>query len=142
MRKITLENASLVLTVGGQEYNFDHVTNITIGDPRENMKAISPQGGRGGLKYRTGLTAPVTADFITRNIPVEYYPMLRAAFEDQDDVDVLLIDTATEEAYRFNDALLRQNIAQGTITEGEGSFDTPLNFACAPVDYEYVPANA
>jgi hypothetical protein len=142
MGNLTIENATVTATLNGLRYVHSFVTNITIADPRENALTVSPQSGSNGIAYRTGTTSAVTGEMTARGLEVPLADMYKKAFNDQERIDFMIVDSATGERYDMNNALVRTNPLNTTITEGESSLDVAINFACPPADYNHTSATS
>lgn len=139
---ISIANASVTITdqVTGITYAHDFVTNITIKEGQTNALAISPQGSGKGIAYRTGLTTPVTTDLVVRGTPVELAEYYKSAFVRQLRFDVMIMDTATNERYDINYAIISESPRSTAITEDETSLNQTIKFASPPAHFSHVPA--
>lgn len=140
--KITIENASLSVNFNGQAYEFAWLNSVTITDPRENTLSVSPQGKGDGVSFRTGMTTPVTSDFVVREVAYDLFQLLKTIFEDQSRADFLLYDQKNGDRYELNQSLIRNNPSNTSLAEGESTLDVPLNIGCAPHRFGHFPPEA
>lgn len=139
---ISIDKAAVTITdiLSGLTYSHTFVTNITIVEGKVNNLTVSPQGGGKGIVYGTGLTVPVMTDLVVRDTPVELVEFYKNAFSKQLRFDVMIVDTASNERYDINYAIIRESPRSVTITEGETSLDQPLGFASPPAHFTHAPA--
>lgn len=139
---INIANASVTITNAESSVTYAHefVTNITIVEGRTNNLTVSPQGGGKGIAYSTGLTTPVLTDMVVRDTPIELMEYYKVAFDKQLRFDVMILDTATNERYDINYAIIRDSPRSATITEGETSLDQAIGFASPPAHFTHAPA--
>lgn len=134
---ITIENATVTATINSVEYVHAFVTNITIADPLQNMLTVSPQGTGKGIVYRTGTTSPVVTSLTVRDLAVALKNLYKNAFKDQSRVDLMIVDTATQERYDFDDSIIQDNPVNSTISEGETSLDVAIIFQTPPSSFDH-----
>ena len=138
-KRITIENAELSIVFGENAYSFDWVTSVVINDPRENVLANSPQGRGDGIVYRNGTTTPVATEMVVREVPGELYSLMKDAFENQDRVDIMLYDKVAGDQYTLDDSVIRTNPSNLNLSEGEDSFDVPLNVSTTTNRFTHTP---
>ena len=138
-KRVTIENAELTITFDDLAYKFEWVNSVTINDARENTLVVSPQGTGNGIPYRNGVTTPVTADFVVREISTEMFGLLSKAFEDQERVDILLFDKLSGDQYTLDDAIIRSNPSNVDVAEGEDSMNVMVNTNCTPNQFKHKP---
>lgn len=134
---ISIVNAAVQVTdANGDQYSHDYVTNITIANPRENGLALSPQSGR-GIRFDVNITQPVALDMIVRGMDPDLLALYTQAFQNGERLDVSVIDSKTGEHYYINEALVKTDPRNATITEGETSLDQPLSFIAPQNAFSY-----
>lgn len=139
---ISIATAAVTITdrLTKTTYSHDFVTNITIVEGRTNNMTVSPQGGGEGIVYDANLTVPVMTDMIVRGTQIELAQFYKAAYDKKLRFDVMIVDTATNERYDINRAIIRDSPRSTTITEGEASLDQALGFASPPAFFTHAPA--
>lgn len=139
---ISIANASVTITdqLSGVTYAHGFVTNITIAEGKINNLTVSPQGGGKGIVYGTNLTTPVLTDIVVRDTPVELAEYYKTAFHNQKRFDVMIMDTATNERYDINEAIIRESPRSTNIAEGEASLDQAIGFASPPAYFTHTPS--
>lgn len=137
---ISIKNAAVTITdQDGNQYHHDYVTNIAINNPRENALAISPQSGK-GIKFENNITQPVAIDLIVRGMPADMVTFYTTVFESGERIDIAIVDASTGEHYYQNDAVIKSDPRNATISEGEASLDQPLAFIGPQASYSHGPA--
>ena len=134
---ITIENATVTVTVNDVEYVHAFVTNVTIADPLQNMLSVSPQGGGIGIVYRTGTTSPVVTNLTVRDLAVALKNLYKNAFKNQTRIDLMIVNTATQERYDFDNSIVQDNPVNSTISEGETALDVAIIFQTPPSTFDH-----
>lgn len=134
---ISIVNAAVSVTdANGDQYSHDYVTNITIANPRENGLALSPQSGR-GIRFDVNITQPVTVDMVVRGMDPALLALYTQVFQDGERLDLSVVDAKTGEHYYINEALVKTDPRNATITDGESSLDQPLSFIAPQNAFNY-----
>lgn len=134
---ISIVNAAITVTdANGVQYAHDYVTNITIANPRENGLALSPQSGR-GIRFDVNITQPVAVDLVVRGMAPELLALYTQAFSEGERLDIAIVDSKTGEHYYVNEALVKTDPRNATISDGEESLDQPLSFIAPQNAFNY-----
>ncbi len=117
------------LTLGGVNYDFEHVNNLTIEDP-EKTKLI--RGGNAsnktGLVYKEGLKDAKTITVTIIGMPAELHNLLKQAYADRTRMDCFCISRVDGSSKIAKNSVLSQEPKQLTLDEGAESMNTALIF--------------
>lgn len=130
------------VTLGGVNYDFDHVVSVEIEDP-ERAKLIrgSNAGNKTGLSYREGLREAkiVTATII--GMSNELHSLLKAAYDASTRMDWYCVNRKDGSKKMAKNAILSQSPKQLTMDDTPDSMNTALIFESFDIDEEHKGSN-
>ncbi len=129
---IRLPHAECTIEINDTPYTFKQFISFTFTDPRQTTVLASPQGTGAGLTVKSGLTQASTVQTIVRDVPAALQLKMIEAFENDERVRFNIVDLQTQKVFSMSDAVFNTNPAQGTINEGEETYNIPVNLHCAP----------
>lgn len=122
-------NSDFGIKIGGVDYRFEHVQDVTIEDPEMNrLTRGSNASNQIGLAYKEGISEPKRWTVNIMNMSAELKGVLDAAFKDQTRVDVYCIDRGDGSAKIGKDALLCNYPQQLTLDQSPESMAVQLTF--------------
>ena len=117
------------VTVGGVNYDFDHVQNLTIEDPeRTKLVRGGNAGNKTGLIYKEGIKDAKTVTVTIIGMSMAIHNMLKTAYADKTRVDAYCVSRVDGSAKIAKNAILSQEPKQLTVDDGADSMNTALVF--------------
>lgn len=122
-------NSDFGIKLGGVNYNFTHVQNMTIEDP-ENTKLVRGANGgdKLGLVYKEGIKEPKKVTVTIIGMSLELKAALDGAYNDKVRLDVWCIDRSDGSSKMAKNAILSTQPQQLTIDENSDSMNVALIF--------------
>ncbi len=122
-------NSDFGIKIGGVNYNFTHVENMTIEDP-ETTKLVrgANAGDKLGLPYKEGIKEPKKITVTIKGMSKALKEVLQAAYDAQTRLDVWCIDRGDGSSKMAKNALLSTQPNQLTIDENADSMNVALIF--------------
>lgn len=122
-----LFDCDIGLKLGGTNYQFGHVEEVTIDDPEETTLTRGSNGtDTDGLAYTDGLNEPKTITIPTMNMPIELYNLLVAAHKNKTRMDFYAVSRRDGSRKSATSALLSKKPQQLTIGNSAESMQVQL----------------
>jgi hypothetical protein len=117
------------VTLGGVNYDFEHIENLQIEDP-ERTKLIrgGNAGNKTGLIYKEGIKEPKTITLTVIGMPMELHNLLKQAYTDKTRVDCYCVSRVDGSSKIAKNAILSQEPKQLTLDDSAESMHTALIF--------------
>jgi len=122
-------NSDFGIKLGGVNYSFTHVENMSIEDP-ETTKLVrgANAGDKLGLPYKEGIKEPKKVTVTIKGMSKSLKEVLDAAYVGQTRVDVWCIDRTDGSSKMAKNAILSTQPNQLTIDENSDSMNVALIF--------------
>lgn len=122
-------NCDFGVKVGGVDYAFEHVTQVTIEDPERNrLTRGANASNKIGLAYKDGLKDPKRWTIPILNMSADLKAVLDGAYENQTRCDVYCIDRSDGSTKKAANAVLSNRPQQLTIEDTAESMQVSLEF--------------
>lgn len=122
-------NCDFGVKISGVDYQFEHVSQITIEDPERNrLTRGSNASNKTGLVYKDGLKDPKRWTIPILNMSVELKAKLDECYDNQTRVDVYCIDRTDGSSKMGKNAILSNRPQQLTIEDTAESMQVSLEF--------------
>ncbi len=126
------------VTLGGVNYDFEHVQNLAIDDP-ETTKLI--RGGNAsnktGLIYKDGIKDAKKVTVTIIGMTMELHNLLKAAYNDKTRMDCYCVSRVDGSAKIAKNAILSQEPKQVQIDDSAESMNTALAFESFDISEVY-----
>jgi hypothetical protein len=136
MDMMTLPNVETTVTIDGESYVMDQTISIEANDQREIRKLSSPQGNKSRLYMASNLTTDMQVNMIIRDISADMQKKLFTCYNDEEQVDVLILDLKSGKSISVSNAFLATNPQNIKIDESENTFDIALNLSVGRGDFK------
>lgn len=130
MGALKLYNCDIGFTLNGVNYDFLHVSEVTVEDPeRVNLTRGSNAGDEVGIAYREGIRDPKTITINALDVPAALFNVLSTAFKNQQRFElVYVIDRNDGTKKEAKNALLSQLPQQLTLDDTMESMTVALTW--------------
>jgi hypothetical protein len=108
------------VTLGGVNYDFEHIENLQIEDGNA--------GNKTGLIYKEGIKEPKTITLTVIGMPMELHNLLKQAYTDKTRVDCYCVSRVDGSSKIAKNAILSQEPKQLTLDDSAESMHTALIF--------------
>lgn len=124
-----IDRCSFGIKIGGVNYDFTDVENLTIEDPERNKLTRGANAQNIiGLSYKEGIKEPKRWTIPIMNMSIGLKDVLDAAFVSQTRVDVYAIDNFDGSSKMAKNAILCNRPQQLTLDESAESMGVSLEF--------------
>lgn len=122
-------NCDFGVKIGGVDYQFDHVSQVTIEDPERNrLTRGANASNKTGLVYKDGLKDPKRWTIPILAMSPELKAKLDECYDQQTRVDVYCIDRGDGSSKMGKNAILSNRPQQLTIEDTAESMQVSLEF--------------
>lgn len=126
---IKLYDCDIGITLGGVNYEFEHVDSVSVEDPRRHRLIRGANASnKVGLPYTEGIKEAVTVTTSVIGIPAALHTLLKAAFLNKERMDFWAISRQNGSSKMAKNAILSQEPQQPTLDDSPESLNTPLVF--------------
>lgn len=124
-----LYDCDVGVTIGGVNYEFDHVAEVTIENPEKTRLVRGANAGnKTGLDYKEGVKDAHTISMTIIGLSKALHTLLVQTFNDRSRVDGYVISRSDGSSKKFNQAVLSQSPQQLTLNDTPESLNTVLMF--------------
>lgn len=122
-------NCDFGVKIGGVDYAFEHVSQVTIDDPERNrLTRGANASNKTGLVYKDGLKDPKRWTVPILNMSPELKAKLDECYDQQTRLDVYCIDRTDGSSKMGKNAILSNRPQQLTIEDTAESMQVSLEF--------------
>lgn len=122
-------NCDFGVKIGGVDYAFEHVAQVTIDDPERNrLTRGANASNKTGLVYKDGLKDPKRWTVPILNMSPELKAKLDECYDQQTRLDVYCIDRTDGSSKMGKNAILSNRPQQLTIEDTAESMQVSLEF--------------
>lgn len=122
-------NCDFGIKIGGVNYDFEHVSQLTIEDPERNrLTRGSNAKNKIGLAYKEGLKEPKKWTIPILSMSAELKGVLDGAYADQTRCEVYAIDRTDGSSKIAKNAIMANKPQQLTMDETAESMQVSLEF--------------
>lgn len=122
-------NCDFGVKVGGVDYQFEHVAQVTIEDPERNrLTRGANASNKIGLTYKDGLRDPKRWTIPILNMSIELKAKLDECYDQQTRLDVYCIDRTDGSSKMAKNAILSNRPQQLTLEDTQEAMQVSLEF--------------
>lgn len=122
-------DCSFGVTIGGVNYDFVHVQNMTIENPEKTRLVRGANAGnKTGLVFKEGIKDAKTITVTVMDMPLEVHNLLKAAYDNKDRMDAYCISNVDGSSKIAKNAVLSQEPQQLTVDDSPESLNVALVF--------------
>lgn len=117
------------MTLGGVNYDFEHVENLQIEDPeRTRLTRGGNAGNKIGISYKEGTKEAKTITLTIIGIPMALHNLFKQAYADRTRMDCYCVSRIDGSGKLAKNAILSQEPKQLTIDDSAESMNMALMF--------------
>jgi hypothetical protein len=117
------------VTIGGQNYDFDHIVSFNTEDPeRTKLVRGSNAGNKTGLIYKEGIKDAKTVTVTIIGMSSDIYGLLKTAYDEKTRMDCYCVNRSDGSSKIAKNAVLSIEPKQLTVDDSADSMNVALAF--------------